>query len=125
MKSSIERSETSSTNDVKSQKSDIFSNHESAKSKTSTMSKETRSIQFSNHTLQKNQQRENKRFKQKIRLYDQQTASKATDFTKERKLVNLLQDRNHTIEFKIEMNDQIRRSIQARRNRDTKSEDLK
>ena len=89
MKSSIEKSETSSTNDVKSQEFDILSNHESAKSKTSTMSKETRSIQFSNHALQRNQQRENKCSKQKIRLHDQQIASKATNLTKERRLVSL------------------------------------
>ena len=60
MKNSIERSETSSTNDVKSQKFDILLNDESAKSKTSTMSERTRSIQFSNYTLQENQQRESK-----------------------------------------------------------------
>ena len=42
-----------------------------------------------------------------------------------KRLVSLSQNRNHIIEFRIEMNDQVRRSIQARRNRDTKSEDLK
>ena len=53
------------------------------------MSKEIRNIQFSNHTLQENQQRESKCFKQKIRLHDQQIASKEANFTKEKRLVNL------------------------------------
>ena len=83
MKSSLERSETSSTSDVKSQEFDILSNHQSAKQKTSTMSEETRSIQFSNHALQENQQRESKRFEQKIRLHDQQVTSRATNLKKE------------------------------------------
>ena len=89
MKNSIERNETSSANDVKSQEFDMLSNHESAKSKTNMMSKEIRNIQFSNHTLQENQQRESKCFKQKIRLHDQQIASKEANFTKEKRLVNL------------------------------------
>ena len=44
MKSSIEKNEASSANDVKSQEFDIISNHKSAKSKTSTMSKRIRNV---------------------------------------------------------------------------------